>query len=224
MKVNKNVQKTIFLDIETVPEHYHWEEVHSTAQELWETKTRFQRKDEISPAEFYVERSGMLAEFGKVVCISCVFYSEEKFQVQSFYGKEESIILKEFADFLGECKSAGIHRLCAHNGKEFDFPFLARRFVINEIKLPNVLQLSGKKPWEVPHYDTLEMWRFGDFKNYTSLDLLCHVLKIPSPKSDIKGSDVARVYYEEKDLDRIKKYCERDATAVLHIFKKLLQE
>ncbi len=121
--------------------------------------------------------------------------------------------------FYEQTRKEGV--LCAHNGKEFDFPFLARRMIINRIPLPEILKVHGKKPWETSFCDTMELWKFGDFKHYTSLDLLTHILQIPSPKNDIKGSDVARIYYKEKDLERIKKYCSHDVAALANVWLRL---
>ena len=114
--------------------------------------------------------------------------------------------------------------LCAHNGKEFDFPYLCRRMLVNGIKIPKILQIMGKKPWEINHIDTLEFWKFGDYKHYTSLELLTEIFGIPSPKDDIKGSDVARVYWEEKDLNRIAKYCQKDVLALVQLFLRFKGE
>ena len=138
----------------------------------------------------------------------------------SFYG-EEIKILKDFKTLLISHFSQTKHLLCAHNGKEFDFPYIARRMIINNIELPYKLNLFGKKPWEVPHLDTLDLWKFGDYKNYTSLKLLTHVLGIPSPKDDIDGSEVCHVYYKEKNIDRIIQYCEKDTIAVAQILLRL---
>ena len=143
----------------------------------------------------------------------------EDFEIQRLLNGIE--ILKEFKNLLISHFSQAKHLLCAHNGKEFDFPYIARRMIIHNIELPYKLNLFGKKPWEVPHLDTLELWKFGDYKNYTSLKLLTHVLNIPSPKDDIDGSDVYRVYYEENDIDKIIKYCEKDTVAVAQIFLRL---
>jgi len=218
-----NLENILFLDIETVPEEEHFSDLDVEKQELWEAKSQYQRKDAFTAEEFY-ERAGIWAEFGKVICISVGYFSEQgdirKFRVTSFYG-DEITILKDFKNLLISHFSQAKHLLCAHNGKEFDFPYIARRMIINNIPLPFKLNLFGKKPWEVPHLDTLELWKFGDYKNYTSLKLLTQVLGIPSPKEDIDGSQVYKVYYEEKDLDRIIKYCERDTIAVAQILLRL---
>ncbi len=215
-----NLQKILFLDIETVPETAQFDELPKIKQELFAKKTEYQRKaDAISPEDFY-ERAGIWAEFGKIICISVGFFTSEnamqKFRVRSFSGDEKEL-LNAFKNLLNAHFNKPEQLLCAHNGKEFDFPFIARRMIINRIDLPEKLNLFGKKPWEVPHLDTLELWKFGDYKHYTSLQLLTSILDIPSPKEDIDGSQVAEVYYKEKDLQRIVKYCERDTVAVAQL-------
>lgn len=221
-----NIEHILFLDIETVPVHEHFGEVDDTAKLLWEKKTEYQRRDEHSPEEFY-DRAGIWAEFGKIICISVGYFvlkgDKRNFRVTSFHG-EETKILKDFKNLLDTHFNRPHHVLCAHNGKEFDFPFIARRMIINRIDLPAKLNLFGKKPWEVPHLDTLELWKFGDYKHFTSLKLLTHILDIPSPKEDIDGSQVRDVYYNEKDIDRIINYCEKDAVAVAQVFLRLRNE
>lgn len=214
----------LFLDVETVPETSTYEELSEEKKELFILKTAYQRKDEITPEEFY-ERAGIWAEFGKIICISVGFFSQfddkRIFRVKSFYGDNEKELLNEFKDLLDNHFDKPQHLLCAHNGKEFDFPYIARRMIINRINLPKKLNLFGKKPWEIPHLDTMEMWKFGDYKHYTSLKLMTHILGIPSPKDDIDGSQVAKVYYEENNLDRIVKYCEKDTIAVVQLLLRL---
>ncbi|MFV0541971.1 MAG: 3'-5' exonuclease [Aestuariibaculum sp.] len=218
-----NLEKILFLDIETVPEQPQFSNLDATKQALWEAKSKYQRKDEFTANEFY-ERAGIWAEFGKIICISVGYFTFKgdirTFRVTSFYGNEISI-LKDFKNLLNTHFNQNKHLLCAHNGKEFDFPYIARRMIIHNISLPNKLNLFGKKPWEVPHLDTLELWKFGDYKTYTSLKLLTNVLGIPSPKDDIDGSEVFRVYYEENDIDRIITYCEKDTIAVAQILLRL---
>ena len=222
--INKlNLENILFLDIETVPETQKFSDLDETKQALWDAKSQYQRKDDFTPEEFY-ERAGIWAEFGKIVCISVGYFKlqgdNRRFRVTSFYG-DEITILKDFKNLLITHFSQASHLLCAHNGKEFDFPYIARRMIIHNIELPYKLNLFGKKPWEVPHLDTLELWKFGDYKTYTSLKLLTNVLGIPSPKDDIDGSEVYRVYYEEDDIDRIITYCEKDTIAVAQIFLRL---
>lgn len=221
--INKfNLEDILFLDIETVPETEHFSELDETKQVLWDLKSRYQR-GEVS-AEVFYERAGIWAEFGKIVCISVGHFKNEGtsriFRVTSYHG-EELEILKDFKTLLESHFNHSKHLLCAHNGKEFDFPYIARRMIIHNLKLPSKLNLFGKKPWEVPHLDTLELWKFGDYKTFTSLKLLTNVLGIPSPKDDIDGSEVCRVYYQENDINRITTYCEKDVIAVAQIFLRL---
>jgi len=199
------------IDIETVPQRESFEELPSHLQELWEQKSLHQRREQYTAAEFY-ERAGIWAEFGKVVCISIGIYHLEHQQihlrVRSFAHSDEKVILKQFISLIS--KQGKNLQLCAHNGKEFDFPYLCRRMLINGLSIPSILQITGKKPWEINHLDTMELWKFGDYKNYTSLNLLAAVFDLPTPKNDIDGSMVKEVYYQDKDLDRIAKYCQND--------------
>lgn len=218
-----NLENILFLDIETVPEVQHFSDLEKAKQELWENKSQYQRKEDYTAEEFY-PRAGIWAEFGKIICISVGYFTfqddKRAFRTTSFSG-EEIKILKDFKTLLISHFSQAKHLLCAHNGKEFDFPYIARRMIINAIELPYKLNLFGKKPWEVPHLDTLDLWKFGDYKSYTSLKLLTNVLGIPSPKDDIDGSEVYRVYYEENNIDKIITYCEKDTIAVAQIFLRL---
>lgn len=220
MNTNMNLNNILFLDIETVPQYEHWEDVPEETQHLFELKTQYQRKEEYTAEQFY-ERAGIWAEFGKIICISVGYFVEKEgnyqLRVTSFADKNEATLLTNFKELLDSHFNMKKHLLCAHNGKEFDFPYIARRMVINAIKLPQKLNLFGKKPWEVPHLDTMELWKFGDYKHYTSLNLLTHILGVPSPKQDIDGSEVAHVYYKEKDIDRIIRYCENDTIAVAQL-------
>ncbi len=213
------IENILFLDIETVPEVENFSELSEEMQELYAQKTQYQRKDEQTAEAFY-ERAGIWAEFGKIICISVGFFvsvdGKRNFRVKSFSG-DEIEILEAFKKLLENHFNKSNQLLCAHNGKEFDFPYIARRMIINKITLPEKLNLFGKKPWEVAHLDTLELWKFGDYKHYTSLKLLANILGIPSPKQDIDGSDVASVYYKENNLEKIVKYCERDTIAVAQL-------
>jgi 3'-5' exonuclease len=216
----------LFLDIETVPEQENFNILDEETQHLWEQKTQYQRKDEYTPEDFY-ERAGIWAEFGKIVCISVGYFITKgdvrHFRVTSFFGDEKKI-LKDFSNLLNNHFNLTQNVLCGHNAKEFDIPFIARRMIINQIAIPNKLNLFGKKPWEIPHLDTLELWKFGDYKHYTSLKLLTKILGIPTPKDDIDGSQVAHTFYVEKDIDRIVTYCEKDTIAVAQIFLRLRRE
>lgn len=221
------LENILFLDIETVPQHLHFSDLDETEQALYADKTRYLRKDEHTPEEYY-ERAGIWAEFGKIICISVGYFhsntDRKRFRTTSFFGDDEAQLLTEFKTLLETHFNRREHLLCAHNGKEFDFPYIARRMIINGISLPHKLNLFGKKPWEIPHIDTLDLWKFGDYKHYTSLKLLTKILGIPSPKDDIDGSQVRQVYYEENNIDRIVVYCEKDTVAVAQILLKLRNE
>lgn len=217
------LENILFLDIETVPEFEEFTGLTKEKRELWEQKTAYQRKEEITADEFY-ERAGIWAEFGKIVCISVGYFvfkgDIRNFRVTSFSG-DEVTLLKQFKNLLNQHFNQAKHLLCAHNGKEFDFPYIARRMLINSIALPYKLDLFGKKPWEVPHLDTMELWKFGDYKHYTSLKLMANVLGIPSPKEDMDGSMVRDVFYKENDLERIVTYCELDVVTTAQVFIRL---
>ena len=218
-----NLENILFLDIETVPETQHFSDLDHTTQALWEQKSKYQRKDNFTAEAFY-DRAGIWAEFGKIVCISVGYFTfqgnNRRFRTTSFYGEERNLLL-EFKNLVISHFSQTKHVLCGHNAKEFDFPYISRRMIINSIELPYKLNLFGKKPWEVTHLDTLDLWKFGDYKTYTSLKLLTHVLGIPSPKDDIDGSEVYKTYYEDNDIERIVSYCEKDTIAVAQIILRL---
>lgn len=220
MLTHIGIDKILFIDIETVPCVYRFDDLDPKTQELYALKTRFiQEREEKNPSEVY-ERAGIYAEFGKVICISTAFINGNTLRVKSFYGDDETEVLRQFAELLNRYFASESQYLCGHNIKEFDIPFLARRMVINGLELPNMIDLAGKKPWEVRHLDTMELWKFGDYKHFTSLSLLTHIFGIPTPKDDISGADVSRVYWEEKDLERIKVYCEKDTIAVAQLLMK----
>ena len=221
-----NIEHILFLDIETVPEEKGFDQLDDAKQELWAHKSQYQRKDEFTPEEFY-ERAGIWAEFGKIICISVGYFNSKgdtrTFRVTTFHG-EEATLLKEFKILLVSHFSSAKHLLCGHNAKEFDFPYIARRMIIHGIELPYKLNLFGKKPWEIPHLDTMELWKFGDYKHFTSLKLMANILGIPSPKGDIDGSMVRQVYYEDNDIDRIITYCELDVVTTAQVFLRLRNE
>lgn len=229
MRLQKtNIEKILFLDIETVPETYKFSDLDEKTADLYLQKNRFLiDRDDLSNDEVY-ERAGVFAEFGKIVCISCGVVSEKitgkQIRMKSFASHDEKKLLQDFADMLTGYYNSPNHSLCGHNAKEFDFPFIARRMLLNGIDIPNILDIAGKKPWEVNLLDTMELWKFGDYKHYTSIALLCHIFKVPTPKDDISGADVARVYYEEDDLDRITVYCEKDVIALIQLFLKFRNE
>lgn len=218
-----NLESILFLDIETVPEQESFHRLDKEKQDLWEHKSKYQRKSEVTAEEFY-DRAGIWAEFGKIVCISVGYFvikgDDRNFRITTFKDDERELLLG-FKDLLISHFSHPKHVLCAHNGKEFDFPYIARRMIIHRIALPYKLDLFGKKPWEVPHLDTMDLWKFGDYKHYTSLKLMANVLGIVSPKEDIDGSMVRKVFYEDKDLPRIIKYCELDVITTAQVFLRL---
>ena len=228
--MNKQLQleKILFLDIETVPQAYQFEQLDDKSQALFEAKNRFQISPEKSIEQIFEDRGGILAEFGKIVCISVGMLHEgsqgKSIRLKSYYHDDEETLLKQFKRLLDDHYNTQYHVLCGHNSKEFDIPYICRRMLINGIALPSILQIAGKKPWEISHIDTMELWKFGDYKSYTSLSLLCHVMNIPTPKDDISGADVARVYYEENDLQRIMVYCEKDVVALIQLFLRLQGE
>ena len=221
---NIPIERVLFLDIETVPAFGNWEEVSPEEQKLWDKKTKGQRGDEVFVGEFYEERAGVMAEFGKIICISVGMLEKGNYlRIKSFLGDDEARLLEDFGKIFNSSRLSN-SILCAHNGKEFDFPWIARRMLINGFRPPVPFQMFGKKPWEIPHLDTMELWKFGDWKSYTSLELLAHVFGVPTPKDDIDGSMVAEIYYKEKDLSRIVTYCEKDVLTLANVFRRMRQE
>jgi len=221
-----SLNNILFLDIETAPQCADYNELTTEWKLLWDHKASFiiRNKEEETPASVY-NRAGIYAEFGKIICIGCGVITgtgeAKKLVIKSFYENDEKLLLYQFAEMLNKWAADGSKSLCAHNGKEFDFPYLCRRFIINNIPIPGLLQLAGKKPWEVSHVDTLELWKFGDYKSYTSLNLLAHTLGIPTPKDDIDGSMVWKVYWEEKNIERIVTYCQKDVITVTQVFLRM---
>lgn len=218
-----NIESILFLDIETVPLAASFDNLPENYRLLWTKKAEFLRKENETAKDVY-KRAGIYAEFGKIICISAGYFfknvSDRQFKITSFSGDNEKEILENFSRFLNSNSRKKEVLLCAHNGKEFDFPFIARRMLINELKLPSLLNIFGKKPWEVAHLDTMDLWKFGDYKNFTSLELLASVFNIPTPKDDINGGDIWRVYWEEKNLNRIIAYCQKDVITIARIFLK----
>ncbi|WP_167605608.1 3'-5' exonuclease [Maribellus sediminis] len=222
---NLNIEEILFLDIETVPLAPEYTELTEKWQQLWAHKMQFQINNG-EPAEELYDRAGIYAEFGRIICISAGYVTQKKgelwFRVKSFYDEDEKMLIQNFFNALSRFAKSGKRRLCAHNGQEFDFPYISRRALVNNLRLPKVLDMAGAKPWEVKDVliDTLQLWKFGDYKHYTSLSLLCELFNIPTPKDDIDGSQVAKVYWEENDIDRIIKYCEKDTLAVANLLLK----
>jgi len=225
--MDQRLKNLLILDIETVANSKEYHKLNTDLQRLWEKKASFLRnEEELTAEELYEKRAGIYAEFGKVITVAFGIFHEDQgelnIRIKSISGHDERQLLTEVKNFLETKFDPEYLRLCAHNGKEFDFPYLSRRMLINGIKLPYVLDNAGKKPWEVNFLDTLEMWKFGDRKNFTSLDLLTTIFDIPSSKTDIDGSMVNEVYYtEEKGLERIEKYCQGDVIATAQLFLKM---
>jgi 3'-5' exonuclease len=223
------VNNILFLDIETVPQYPAYTHLPQDWKELWDTKSNSLIKyHEGENNESLYPRAGIYAEFGKIVCVSCGIIQgnagQRKILLKSFTGDDEKLLLQQFNEMLLKWAGNDPKYLCAHNGKEFDFPYLCRRMIINGLPIPPVLNMSGKKPWEVNHFDTLELWKFGDFKSYTSLNLLARTLGIPTPKDDIDGSVVWEVYWKEKNLPRIVTYCQKDVVTVAQILLRMSGE
>lgn len=226
----KELDKILFIDIETVPIVESYFDLETEGKALWDIKStqiqKFYEKDSISSSdELYNQKAGIFSEFSKVACISVGYLKlgrEIKLRMKSFCGPDEKELLISFAGILDEYfDNPKKDYLCGHNIKEFDIPFLCRRMIINRLKFPKLLRISGKKPWQVEHLiDTMHLWRFGDYKNYTSLRLLAYALDIPSPKEDMDGSMVADVFYNEKDFVKLSQYCENDVVAVAKIILK----
>ncbi len=221
-----NLDEVLFLDLETVPAAADISQLPDEWKNLWEEKSRFLReKNQYSLEESY-SSAGIFAEFGKIICIGLGYFAQRNgeriFRVRSIEGDDEKKLLQEFANLLESHTGKPFRLLCAHNGKEFDFPYLCRRMLVHGIHLPQLLNIAGKKPWEVAHLDTMELWKFGDYKNYTSLKLLAQLFSIPTPKDDISGADVYDVYYKEKNLERIATYCRKDVITMARVMQKFM--
>ncbi|MCX6238850.1 MAG: ribonuclease H-like domain-containing protein [Bacteroidia bacterium] len=222
-------EHVLFIDIETVPQYENLASVPENLQKLW-TKKAGQIGKEGETADGLYNRAGIYAEFGKIVCISAgkIFRKgrDRAYRVKSYSGDDEKVILQEFSEMLKGFMANPMHKLCAHNGQEFDFPFIARRMLINGLALPPILDIAGAKPWEIKDVmlDTLQLWKFGDYKHYTSLELLCNIFNIPTPKDDIDGSQVADIYYKTFDIQRIARYCEKDTFAIAQLILRFKGE
>jgi DNA polymerase elongation subunit (family B) len=216
-----NFTNILFLDIETVSQFESYEKLPGDWKELWDLKAAIINRNKEENSNTSYPRASIYAEFGKIVCISCGCIQgsgeEKKLVIKSYGGDNEKKLLTDFAGMLQKWSGDADKFLCAHNGKEFDYPYICRRMIINGIEIPEALKISGRKPWEIRHLDTMELWKFGDYKSYTSLKLLAKTLGIPSPKDDIDGSMVNTVYWTEKDLDRIVEYCQKDVITLTQV-------
>jgi 3'-5' exonuclease len=228
----KNLKNTLFIDIETVSEYKSYENLSPIFKKLWTRKATNLFKnldiaDEEALATSYSEKAGIYAEFSKIICISCgIITDDHQIRIKSFYGDNEIEILNNFSDLLSSYyPERDGYYLCGHNIKEFDIPVICRRMVKHGIFMPNMLDIANKKPWQVEHLvDTMDLWRFGDYKSYTSLELLTAMLDIPSPKNDIDGSQVGHVYWQENDINRIVKYCNNDVVTVIRVMLRFTSQ
>jgi predicted PolB exonuclease-like 3'-5' exonuclease len=218
----------LVLDIETAPQYPSYQLLPDHWKKLWDKKAAFIKKDDSQTSGDVYPRAGIYAEFGKIICISVGYFNRSgnnwQFRLKSFYGDDEKMLLQEFSTMVSRYFDDAGNLLCAHNGKEFDFPYLCRRMLINGVDIPQLLNIAGKKPWEVQHLDTMEMWKFGDFKSFTSLELLATAFDVPTPKDDIDGSQVWTVYWNDKDLERIKTYCQKDVVTVAQLILRFRGE
>jgi len=218
---NPGSESILFIDIETAPQCATFEEVPQAVQHLWEEKVTRQRiiKEGETIPESY-GKAGLFAEFGKIICIVTGFFEKDTFQLRAFYGDDEQKLLIDFSKFLEQFTQfrKGIVQLCAHNGKEFDYPYIARRMLIKKVAIPSILDNSGKKPWEVSLIDTLELWKFGDYKAFTSLNLLANIFGLPSPKQELDGSKVGVTYWQKRDIEAIVKYCRADVVTLANVY------
>lgn len=219
-------EQMLFLDVETVPQAAHYEALSDDWKKHWEYKAHQISKTEQDAAEVY-QRAGIYAEFGKIVCISvgCLQNEggKEQLFLRSFFGHDEKQLLHAFAEVVHKWGKRSQY-LCGHNIREFDIPYICRRMLVHGMRLPELLDLAGAKPWEVRHLDTLQYWKFGDYKHFTSLKLLAQLFGIPSPKDDIDGSMVAHTYYELGDVERIAHYCEKDVVTVVRLVQAMRGE
>jgi len=224
---NVKLDDVLFLDIETVPKTAQFDSLNNDEKELWEEKKGKHKTEDETTSEYYFNNAGIFAEFGRIICISVGWISQNgmfsTFELTSFYGDDEQKLLKDFTLFLKQRASTARNlALCGHNIREFDVPYICRRLIMNGLKLPDYFDhLQTKKPWEAGLLDSMDWWKFGDFKNYISLKLLAFCLGIPSPKDDISGKDVGKVYWQQHGLERIKTYCQKDVLTVAQILLKL---
>jgi uncharacterized protein YprB with RNaseH-like and TPR domain len=224
--ISAPLNNVLFLDIETAPQYPHYDEVPDNWRALWDVKSASLLKHHEGETNISLyPRAGIYAEFGKIICISCGVLQgkgdQRKIVIKSFCNEDEKTLLLSFIEMINKWTAGETKFLCAHNGKEFDFPYLCRRMIVHHLTIPSILNCVGKKPWEVSHLDTLEIWKFGEYKNFTSLNLLAHTLGIATPKDDIDGSRVWEVYWKEKNLARIVKYCQKDVVTTAQIVLRI---
>lgn len=223
------LENLFLLDIETVSGSQHYHLLNDEWKELWTEKVFKSLPPDINAEQYYPMRAAILAEFAKVICISIGYFKKEnnelQLRIKSFHSETEQEVLGGFITALQQLHAKNARWVfTGHNIKEFDIPFLCRRMLVNNIEIPRYFDFQNMKPWETPVLDTLHLWRFGDYKHYTSLKLLAAALGVPSPKDDIDGSKVGEVFWTEKDLARIALYCQKDVATVANVilrFKNL---
>ncbi len=223
--MSKGLQNILFLDIETVGITYNYDELSERLKTQWARKAAFIKRDnDMTDEELFVQRAGIYAEFGKIVTLGLGYFTTEDntltFRTKALYYDNEKELLVRFSELLEKINKDDLV-LCAHNGREFDFPYLSRRMLVNGIPLPPALDLAGKKPWEVNHLDTMDLWKFGDYKHYTSLELLATIFDIDSSKTGMDGSMVNTAYYEKNQLKEIADYCVEDVIVTAQVYLKL---
>ena len=224
METIKNFKNTLFIDIETVSGSENFSSISDRMKDFWVKKAKnLANPANISFEEMYFERAALYAEFGKIIVVGMGFLfvnkqGELSLKVKTIANGDEKGLLVEFIDFINKTYKSRELTLVAHNGKEFDFPYLCRRMLANRLEIPKSLQLQGKKPWEIIHQDTMEMWKFGDRRSYSSLELLAELMGIEGAKMDLSGDRVNHVFYKEKDLDRIAAYCGDDVIIVAQLY------
>jgi hypothetical protein len=219
-------ENLLLIDIETVPMVKSYDQMSEKMQRLWDKKSLLIDNQNPKTDETFAEKAGIYAEFGKIICIGLGYFVKSKsaytLKIKTLANHDEKVILEDFKVVCNKFFKAPLKQFCGHNIREFDIPYICRRTFINQMSLPDIIaDLQNKKPWENPMLDTLQFWKFGEYKNFTSVDLLSTVLQIESPKGDIDGSDVARVYWQENDLERIVNYCNRDIVTVGQILMRL---
>jgi hypothetical protein len=219
-------ENLLLIDIETAPLERDYAQLPEKMQTLWAKKSLILDPEQPDPALSFSQRAGIYAEFGKIVCIGLGYFVHTDkgytMKIKSLASHNEKEILEEFREVCNRFFKKPDKQFCGHNIREFDIPYICRRSFIHQVPLPDILTgLQSKKPWENPMLDTLQFWKFGEYKNFTSVDLLATVLHIESPKGDIDGSEVGRVYWQENDLDRIVRYCNRDVVTVGQILMRL---
>ena len=224
--MNTELSTILFLDIETVANVPGYDQLSERLKVQWARKASFFKREQGQTDEdLFNLRAGIYSEFGKIIAIGVGKFYEPSpgtlgIKTRCLSGHDEKTVLSDFKNLLEKTDQSNL-KLCAHNGKEFDFPYLCRRMLVNSILIPDVLNHPGKKPWEVPYLDTMEMWKFGDHKHYTSLDLLAAIFDIPTSKTDMDGSMVNQVYYKEQNLNKISAYCIADVVALAQLYLKL---